>query len=169
MTRLFAEGGRHVPVTVLALENLQVTGVRTKDRDGYTAVQLGIGKAKAKNVRQAEPRETVRQGQGLEAPRKLVEFRVATDAVLEDPAPSLVAERVSCTRARTSTSSGATVGQRLRRLRWWALELQAGLEASRTASRSRHRSATARPASRQDPGRTFPGKKMAGHLRPLSA
>ena len=45
MSRLFAEGGKHVPVTVLALENLQVTGVRTKDRDGYTAVQLGIGKA----------------------------------------------------------------------------------------------------------------------------
>ena len=45
-----AGGGGHVPVTVLALENLQVTGVRTKERDGYTAVQLGIGKAKAKNV-----------------------------------------------------------------------------------------------------------------------
>jgi len=53
MTRLFAEDGSHVPVTVLKVDNCQVVAQRTKDKDGYTAVQLGVGKAKVKNVSKA--------------------------------------------------------------------------------------------------------------------
>ena len=81
MTRLFQDDGRHVPVTVLALENLQVVAVREADRDGYTAVQLGAGTAKAKNV--AKPQRGHFGKAEVELKAKVAEFRVSDDAVLE--------------------------------------------------------------------------------------
>ena len=81
MTRIFKEDGTHVPVTVLHLDQVRVTGARTQDKDGYTAVQLGYGVAKTKNVNRPQ-----REHYGklkVEAPKKAVEFRVAADAVLE--------------------------------------------------------------------------------------
>src|SRR3954452_13533796 len=81
MTRLFQADGRHVPVTVLQLDELQVVGRRETDRDGYTAVQLGAGKAKAKNV--AQPQRPA-FGKAQVGPKtRVVEFRVAEDALLD--------------------------------------------------------------------------------------
>src|SRR5687767_7523090 len=81
MTRLFQADGRHVPVTVLQLEELQVVGRREADRDGYTAVQLGGGKAKAKNV--AKPQRGAFGKAEVELKAKVAEFRVAEDALLD--------------------------------------------------------------------------------------
>ena len=81
MTRLFQDDGRHVPVTVLQLENLQVIGRREADRDGYVAVQLGAGTAKAKNV--AKPQRGMFGKAEVEPKARVVEFRVAEDALLD--------------------------------------------------------------------------------------
>ena len=75
MTRVFDAEGSHVPVTVLALDNCQVVGVRTAEKDGYTAVQLGIGAAKVKNV--SKPMRGHFAKAKVEPKRKLVEFRVS--------------------------------------------------------------------------------------------
>src|SRR3546814_10232238 len=81
MTRLFTEEGEHVPVTVLKVDNCQVVAVRTDERDGYTALQLGVGKAKVKNV--AKPMRGHFAKAKVEPKRKLVEFRVTPDAVVD--------------------------------------------------------------------------------------
>ena len=81
MTRLFQADGRHVPVTVLQMEEVQVVGRREMDRDGYTAVQLGAGKAKAKNV--AKPQRGAFGKAEVEPKAKVVEFRVSEDALLD--------------------------------------------------------------------------------------
>src|SRR6187200_3510575 len=81
MTRLFQADGRHVPVTVLQLDGVQVIGRREKDRDGYTAVQLGAGTAKAKNV--AKPQRVAFGKAQVEPKARVVEFRVAEDALLD--------------------------------------------------------------------------------------
>ena len=81
MTRLFQADGRHVPVTVLQLEDLQVVARRETERDGYTAVQLGAGKAKAKNV--SKPQRAAFGKAKVEPKSKLAEFRVAEDALLD--------------------------------------------------------------------------------------
>src|SRR5207237_4767530 len=81
MTRLFQADGRHVPVTVLQLDEVQVVGRREQDRDGYTAVQLGAGSAKAKNV--AKPQRVAFGKAEVEPKAKVIEFRVADDALLE--------------------------------------------------------------------------------------
>src|SRR3546814_13383757 len=78
MTRLFTEDGEHVPVTVLKVDNCQVVAVRTDERDGYTALQLGVGKAKVKNVPQ--PMRGHFAKAKVEPKRKLVAFRVSPDA-----------------------------------------------------------------------------------------
>ena len=81
MTRLFQADGRHVPVTVLQLDELQVIGRREQDRDGYSAVQLGAGTAKAKNV--AKPQRAAFGKAKVEPKAKVAEFRVAEDALLD--------------------------------------------------------------------------------------
>jgi large subunit ribosomal protein L3 len=81
MTRLFQADGRHVPVTVLQLDEVQVIGRREMDRDGYTAVQLGAGTAKAKNL--AKPQRVAFGKAEVEPKAKVVEFRVAEDALLD--------------------------------------------------------------------------------------
>ena len=81
MTRVFNDAGEHVPVTVLKVETLQVVAVRSEEKDKYTAVQLGYGKAKVKNVTQ--PMRGHFAKAKVEPKKKLVEFRVAKDAVLE--------------------------------------------------------------------------------------
>src|SRR3712207_9486876 len=80
MTRIFTDAGEHVPVTVLKVDNCQVVAHRTKDKNGYTALQLGVGKAKVKNVTRAERgRFAVAK---IEPKKKLAEFRVSEDAVI---------------------------------------------------------------------------------------
>src|ERR1700749_2889438 len=81
MTRIFQDDGTHVPVTVLHLNQVQVVAARTQEKDGYTAVQLGWGKGKVKNVSQPQRGHFARAK--VEPKQKLVEFRVDADAVLE--------------------------------------------------------------------------------------
>src|SRR6201999_2466030 len=81
MTRIFTADGNHVPVTVLKVDNCQVVAVRTEERDGYTAVQLGVGSAKTKNV--SKPQRVHFAKAKVEPKARLAEFRVSEDAVLE--------------------------------------------------------------------------------------
>src|SRR5471030_3256520 len=149
MTRVFNDAGEHVPVTVLKIETLQVVAVRSEEKDKYTAVQLGYGKAKVKNV--SQPMRGHFAKAKVEPKKKLIEFRVAKDAVLEVGAelvPSQFVDVVGTTKGRGFTGSMVR----------WNFH---GLEASHGVSVS-HRSHGS-TGNRQDPGRTFPGKKMAGH------
>lgn len=155
MTRIYDEFGRSVPVTVLQLDNVQVTAQRTKDKDGYTAIQLGAGKAKAHRVAKAQ--KAVFAKANIEAKKKLVEFRVAEDALLpvgtEIRADHFVAGQFVDVIGITKGKGFAGAMKR------WNF---AGLEASHGVSVS-HRSHGS-TGQRQDPGRTFKNKKMAGHL-----
>jgi large subunit ribosomal protein L3 len=155
MTRLFKDDGTHVPVTVLLLDSLQVVAARTEEKDGYTAVQLGWGRAKVKNV--SQPNRGHFAKAKVEPKAKLVEFRVDADALLEpgatlSAAHFLVGQRVDV----TGTSKGKGFAGAMKR---WNFR---GLEASHGVSVS-HRSHGS-TGNRQDPGKTFKNKKMAGHL-----
>jgi large subunit ribosomal protein L3 len=155
MTRIFKEDGTHVPVTVLHLDKLQVVDTRTQARDGYTAVQLGWGTAKVKNVTKPNKGHFARVK--VEPKKKLVEFRVAEDAVLETGATLTAAHFVVGQKVDvTGTSKGKGFAGAMKR---WNF---AGLEASHGVSIS-HRSHGS-TGNRQDPGKTFKNKKMAGHL-----
>lgn len=155
MTRVFNEAGEHVPVTVLKVDGCQVVAVRTKEKDGYTAVQLGVGKAKVKNVSKAMRGHFAKAK--VEPKRKLVEFRVAEDALLSvgDELTAdhfLAGQRVDVT--------GTTIGKGFAGgMKRWNF---GGLRASHGVSIS-HRSLGS-TGQRQDPGRVFKGKKMPGHL-----
>ena len=155
MTRLFTAEGNHVPVTVLKVDGVQVVAQRTQEKDGYTAVQLGIGTRKASRVNRALKGNYAKAN--VEPKRKLVEFRVGADKLLEvgaELAPShfLAGQFVDVT--------GTTVGKGFAgAMKRWNFS---GLEASHGVSVS-HRSHGS-TGQRQDPGRTFKNKKMAGHL-----
>ncbi len=155
MTRVFTDGGDHVPVTVLKLDQCQVVAVRTAEKDGYTAVQLGIGKAKVKNV--GQPMRGHFAKAKVEPKRKLAEFRVTKDALLEVGAEITAAHFVP---GQFVDVAGITIGKSYQGvMKRWNFR---GLEASHGVSIS-HRSHGS-TGQRQDPGRTFKGKKMAGHL-----
>lgn len=155
MTRLFKDDGTHVPVTVLHLDQVQVVDTRTMERDGYTAVQLGIGQAKVKNVTKPNRGHFARVK--VEPKKKLVEFRVAADAVLEPGAALSASHFVPGQKVDvTGVSKGKGFAGAMKR---WNF---AGLEASHGVSIS-HRSHGS-TGNRQDPGKTFKNKKMAGHL-----
>ena len=155
MTRLFKDDGTHVPVTVLHLDEVQVVDARTEERDGYTAVQLGWGRAKVKNVSQPNKGHYARVK--VEPKKKLVEFRVTQDALLEpgqtlSAAHFVVGQKVDV--CGFSKGKGFAGG-----MKRWNFR---GLEASHGVSVS-HRSLGS-TGNRQDPGKTFKNKKMAGHL-----
>lgn len=155
MTRLFKDDGTTVPVTVLHLEALQVVAQRTQERDGYTAVQLGWGRQKPHRV--SQPNRGHFAKAKVEPKRKLVEFRVAADALLEPGATLSAAHFVEGQRVDvTGTSKGKGFAGAMKR---WNF---AGLEATHGVSIS-HRSHGS-TGNRQDPGKTFKNKKMAGHL-----
>ncbi|MES2985385.1 MAG: 50S ribosomal protein L3 [Pseudomonadota bacterium] len=155
MTRIYDEFGRSVPVTVLQLDNVQVTAQRTKEKDGYTAVQIGAGKAKAHRVNKAQ--RTVFAKVNIEAKKKLVEFRVAEDALVP------VGQEIRAdhfVQGQFVDVIGITKGKGFAgAMKRWNFR---GLEASHGVSVS-HRSHGS-TGQRQDPGRTFKNKKMAGHL-----
>jgi large subunit ribosomal protein L3 len=155
MSRVFTEEGRHVPVTVLDLKGCQVVAVRTEDKEGYAAVQLGAGTAKVKNV--TKPLRG-HYGKAKVAPkRKLAEFRVSPDALLEVGAELSATHFVPGQYVDvTGTSIGKGFAGVMKRHNF------AGLRASHGVSLS-HRSAGSTGNS-QDPGKVFKGKKMAGHL-----
>ena len=155
MTRLFQADGRHVPVTVLQLEDLQVVARRETERDGYTAVQLGAGKAKAKNV--AKPQRAAFGKAKVEPKSKLVEFRVAEDALL-DVGASISADHFVA--GQLVDVCGVTQGKGFAgAMKRWGCS---GLRATHGVSVS-HRSHGS-TGQRQDPGKVFKNKKMAGHM-----
>jgi len=155
MTRIFKDDGTHVPVTVLHLDNVQVVAARSQDKDGYTAVQLGWGKAKVKNV--SKPNKGHYAAAKVEPKMKLTEFRVAADAVLEPGAGISAAHFVV---GQPVDVCGITKGKGFAGgMKRWNFS---GLEASHGVSIS-HRSHGS-TGNRQDPGKTFKNKKMAGHL-----
>jgi large subunit ribosomal protein L3 len=155
MTRLFQADGRHVPVTVLQLEDVQVVGRRESDRDGYTAVQLGAGKAKAKNV--AKPQRGAFGKAKVEPKARVVEFRVAEDALL-DVGATITADHFVA--GQMVDIQGVTQGKGFAgAMKRWNF---GGLRATHGVSVS-HRSHGS-TGNRQDPGRVFKNKKMAGHM-----
>ena len=155
MTRWFQDDGRHVPVTVLALENLQVVAVREADRDGYVAVQIGAGTAKTKNV--AKPQRGHFGKAEVEPKAKLAEFRVSDDAVLEVGATISADHYVA---GQIVDIQGVTQGKGFQGgMKRWGF---GGLRATHGVSVS-HRSLGS-TGQRQDPGKVFKNKKMAGHM-----
>ena len=155
MTRLFQEDGRHVPVTVLALENVQVVARKEADRDGYTAVQLGAGTAKVKNV--AKPQRGHFGKAEVEPKARVAEFVVAEDALLDVGAEITADHYVA---GQYVDIQGSTQGKGFQGgMKRWGF---GGLRATHGVSLS-HRSLGS-TGQRQDPGRVFKNKKMAGHM-----
>ena len=155
MTRLFQADGRHVPVTVLQLDELQVVGRREMDKDGYTAVQLGAGKAKAKNV--AKPQRSAFGKAKVEPKVRVAEFRVEDDGLL-DVGANISADHF--VPGQMVDVSGVTQGKGFAgAMKRWGFS---GLRATHGVSVS-HRSHGS-TGNRQDPGRVFKNKKMAGHM-----
>lgn len=155
MTRLFGDGGVNVPVTVVDVSGCQVVARRTTDKDGYNAVQLGLGKAKVKTVSKAQRGHFAKAE--VEPKRKLVEFRVAEDALLA-PGAELTAEHF--VPGQYVDVVGTSIGKGFQGvIKRWNF---GGLNASHGVSIS-HRSHGS-TGNRQDPGRVFKNKKMAGHL-----
>ena len=156
MTRLFQEDGRHVPVTVLSLEGCQVTGNRTAERDGYFSVQLGAGEAKHKNVNKPQREAFAKANVGLK--QKVAEFRVADEAGLLPVGATISAEHFVA--GQKVDITGHTVGKGFAgAMKRWGF---GGLRATHGVSVS-HRSHGS-TGNRQDPGKVFKNKKMAGHM-----
>jgi len=157
MTRVFSPDGAHVPVTVLQLDHVQVVGHRTLARDGYSAVVLGAGAAKAKNVANAQ-RVAFGKAQ-VEPKRTLVEFRVAEDAFAGLPIGAEIAADHYVAGQKVDIA-GITIGKgfagAMKRHNFGGLRATHGVSVS-------HRSHGS-TGNRQDPGRVFKNKKMAGHM-----
>src|SRR5881394_2389692 len=155
MTRVFTDEGTHIPVTVLQVDNCQVVAVRTEDKDGYTAVQLGVGAAKTKNV--SKPQRGHFAKAKVEPKARLAEFRVSEDALLEVGAEITAAHFMP---GQYVDVVGVSIGKgfagAMKRHNFGGLRASHGVSVS-------HRSHGS-TGQRQDPGRTFKGKKMAGHL-----
>src|ERR1700726_2050523 len=155
MTRVFTGGGEHVPVTVLNLDGCQVVAHRTKDRNGYTAVQLGRGRAKVKNISKEERGHFAVAK--VEPKMNLAEFRLEEDALLtvgdEITADHFVVGQFVDV---TGTITGKGFAGAMKRWNFSGLRATHGVSIS-------HRSHGS-TGGRQDPGKTFKNKKMAGHL-----
>jgi len=154
MTRYFDADGNHVPVTVLSLDGLQVVAQRTKDKDGYTAVQLGAGVRKAKNVSKPE-RERFAKAQ-VEPKAILAEFRVSEDNLIEVGAELSADHFIE---GQSVDVQGTTIGKgfagAMKRWNFGGMRASHGVSVSHRAHGS--------TGQRQDPGKVFKGKKMAGH------
>jgi len=155
MTRLFMEDGRQVPVTVLHMENVQVVAQRTGEKDGYSAVQLGAGEAKAKRVTQAMRGHFA--AASVAPKRKIAEFRVSPENLIE------VGEEITADHYFAGqyvdvagTSIGKGFAGAMKRHNFGGLRASHGVSVS-------HRSHGS-TGQCQDPGRVFKGKKMAGHM-----
>ncbi|MBI1492968.1 50S ribosomal protein L3 [Halocynthiibacter styelae] len=155
MTRLFMEDGKQIPVTVLHLDGLQVVANRTADKDGYTAVQLGAGSAKAKNTSKAMRGHFA--AANVAPKRKVAEFRVSEDALIS------VGEEISAEHfleGQKVDVSGTSIGKgfagAMKRHNFGGLRATHGVSIS-------HRSHGS-TGQCQDPGKVFKGKKMAGHM-----
>jgi large subunit ribosomal protein L3 len=160
MSRVFQDDGTHVPVTVLEVDNCQVIDQRTDEKDGYTALQLGVGIAKVKNVTKAQRGHFARAK--VEPKRKLAEFRVTDDALVaigaELSAEHFVAGQLVDV-VGTTIGKGFAGGMKRHGF--------SGLRASHGVSVS-HRSLGS-TGQCQDPGKVFKGKKMAGQMGDVRA
>ncbi len=155
MTRLFMEDGQQIPVTVLQMENVQVVAQRTSDRDGYTAVQLGAGAAKAKRTSQAMRGHFAVAK--VEPKRKIAEFRVSADNLIEVGAEITADHYLE---GQYVDIAGTSIGKgfqgAMKRHNFGGLRATHGVSVS-------HRSHGS-TGQCQDPGKVFKGKKMAGHM-----
>jgi large subunit ribosomal protein L3 len=155
MTRVFTGEGNHVAVTVLRVANCQVVAQRTQEKDGYTALQLGVGAAKVKNV--SKPQRGHFAKAKVEPKAKLAEFRVSDDALVDVGAEITAAHFVPGQYVDvTGTSIGKGYAGGMKRWNFGGLRASHGVSIS-------HRSLGS-TGQRQDPGKTFKNKKMAGHL-----
>jgi large subunit ribosomal protein L3 len=155
MTRVFGDAGEHVPVTVLQIDGCQVVAQRTADKDGYTALQLGAGAAKVKNVN--KPTRGHYAKAEVEPKQKLAEFRVADDAFVDVGAELLPSHFVPGQRVDVvGTSIGKGFAGAMKRHNFGGLRATHGVSIS-------HRSHGS-TGQCQDPGKVFKGKKMAGHM-----
>ena len=155
MTRIFTDGGDHVPCTVLSVEGCQVVAHRTKEKNGYTAVQLGAGIAKVKNVSKAERGRFAVAA--VEPKLKLAEFRVAEDKLIPVGA-EITADHFAV--GQYVDVTGVTLGKGFAGgMKRWNF---GGLRATHGVSVS-HRSIGS-TGGRQDPGKTWKQKKMPGHM-----
>ncbi len=155
MTRVFNDAGRHVPVTVLQLQSCQVVAQRTEDKDGYTALQLGVGRAKTKRVT-AAMRGHFAKAQ-VEPKRKLAEFRVSADNMIDVGAEITAEHFIPGQRVdATGTSIGKGFAGAMKRHNFGGLRASHGVSISHRAHGS--------TGQCQDPGKVFKGKKMAGHM-----
>ncbi len=155
MMRIFTDAGEHVPATVLRLANCQVIAHRTKDKDGYVALQLGAGARKAGNVSKAERGHFA--AAKVEPKRKLAEFRV-TESDLIPVGAEITADHfvVGQFVDVTGTSIGKGFAGPMKRWNFGGLRASHGVSIS-------HRSHGS-TGGRHDPGKTFKNKKMAGHM-----
>jgi len=155
MTRVYNDAGEHVPVTVLRLQHCQVVAQRTEEKNGYTAVQLGVGMAKPKNT--TKPMRGHFAAAKVEPKAKLAEFRVSNENMLEVGA-ELTAEHF--VPGQKVDVTGTTVGKgfagAMKRHNFGGLRATHGVSIS-------HRSHGS-VGQCQDPGKIFKGKKMAGHM-----
>ena len=155
MTRVFTPEGIHVPVTVLKVDGVQVIAQRTQEKDGYTAVQLGVGTRKTKRTNKALRGHYAKSK--IEPKRKLVEFRVPADKMIDVGAEIVPSHFVA---GQFVDVTGTSIGKGFQgAMKRWNFS---GLPASHGVSVS-HRSHGS-TGQRQDPGRVWKGKKMAGHL-----
>jgi large subunit ribosomal protein L3 len=155
MTHVYTDEGEHVPVTVLRMENLQVVALRTVEKNGYSAVQLGVGAAKVKSV--TKPERGHFAAAKVEPKLKLAEFRVSVDNMLDVGVEITADHFVSGQRVDvTGTSVGKGFQGVMRRHNFGGGRATHGNSVS-------HRSHGS-TGQRQDPGKVFKGKKMAGHM-----
>jgi large subunit ribosomal protein L3 len=155
MTRIYNDAGEHVPVTVLRMENCQVVAQRTEEKNGYTAVQLGVGLAKVKNTTKALRGHFAKAS--VEPKAKVAEFRVSAENMLEVGAELTVEHFVPGQRVDvTGTTIGKGFQGVIKRHNFGGGRATHGNSVSHRTHGS--------TGQRQDPGKVFKGKKMAGHM-----
>jgi large subunit ribosomal protein L3 len=155
MTRVYNDAGEHIPVTVLRMENCQVVGQRTEEKNGYVAVQLGAGQAKVKNTPKAMRGHFA--AANVEPKAKLVEFRVTSENLIDVGSELTASHFVTGQLVDvTGTSIGKGFAGAMKRHNFGGLRATHGVSVS-------HRSHGS-TGSNQDPGRVWKGKRMAGHM-----
>ncbi|HEU4985473.1 MAG TPA: 50S ribosomal protein L3 [Rhizobiaceae bacterium] len=155
MTRIYNDAGEHIPVTVLQMENCQVVAQRTQEKNGYTAVQLGVGLSKVKNTSKAMRGHFA--AASVEPKAKLAEFRVSPENLLDVGAEITVEHFVAGQKVDvTGTSIGKGFQGVMKRHNFGGGRATHGNSVSHRTHGS--------TGQRQDPGKVFKGKKMAGHM-----
>lgn len=155
MTRVYNDAGEHVPVTVLRMENCQVVAQRTQEKNGYTAVQLGVGLAKVKNTSKAMRGHFAKSS--VEPKAKLAEFRVSPENLIEVGSEITVDHFVAGQKVDvTGTTTGKGFQGVIKRHHFGGGRATHGNSVSHRTHGS--------TGQRQDPGKVFKGKKMAGHM-----